>query len=82
MLSEEYIDRLAQPFADRELKLNEYIMDKLAARIKEISELSPSDIYAIKQLMQNGTDMRLITKTLADTTNMQVAYLLKCSIRN
>lgn len=77
MLSEEYIDKLAQPFADRELKLNEYIMDKLATRIKEISELSPSDIYAIKQLMQNGTDMRLITKALADTTNLQVAEIRK-----
>lgn len=71
MLSADSIDKLAQPIVNRQEQLNTYILKKIAARIKEIGELTPSDTKTLEQMVRNGADVREINKMLATLAELQ-----------
>lgn len=72
MLSVDTIDKLARPIVARQEQINIYVLKKIAARIKEIGELNPSDINRLEQMLRNGSDVREINEMLAKLTNLQV----------
>lgn len=72
MLSEEAIERLVQPLVDRQEAINNYIIQLIAKRIKEIGKLKPSDIHKLQRLLRMGADAQAINRELANLTNLQV----------
>lgn len=73
MLSEETIEKLIKPLVDRQEAINNYVIQLIAKRIKEIGELKPSDVYRLQRLMAMGADVQKINAELAALTNLQVA---------
>ena len=72
MLSEDAIDKLVQPLVDRQEAINNYIIQLIAKRIKEVGKLKPSDIHKLQRLLQMGDDVRRINEALAELTNLQI----------
>lgn len=72
MLSETVIDNLVQPLVTRQEKINTYVLTKIANSVREIGELSPSDINRMKLLVEYGADIREMNSQLAEMSNQQV----------
>lgn len=72
MLSQDTIEKLVQPLIMRQEKLNQYVINIIAKRIKEIGELLPSDIYKLERLLKSGGDVKLINAEIARITGLQV----------
>lgn len=72
MLSEEAIEKLIQPIINRQEKINEYVIQTICERIKEIGTLTPSDAYKLQQLLKMGGDVRKINEEIARQTGLQV----------
>lgn len=72
MLNENAIDNLVQPIVDRQESINTYVLNTIAKRVREIGELSPSDVERLQILVQMGGDIRLINKELARLSKLQV----------
>lgn len=72
MLSDDAIEKLIQPFIQRQEDLNNYVINLIASRIKEIGTLTPSDIHKLQQLLRNGGDVKRINDEISRITNMQV----------
>lgn len=72
MLSETAIDNLVQPLVTRQEKINTYVLTKIANSVREIGELSPSDINRMKLLVEYGADIREMNSQLAEMSNQQV----------
>ena len=77
MLSEEAIAILIQPILDRQQSLNNYVIHKIAKRVKEIGKLLPSDVYKLERLLKSGADVRQINEEIARITQMQVKDIKK-----
>lgn len=71
MLSEIDVENLIQPFADRQKTIEEYIINLIAKRVKQIGTMLPSDIYKLERLLKTGSDVREINKALARLTGLQ-----------
>ena len=80
MLSEIDVENLIQPFADRQKAIEEYIINLIAKRVKEIGTMLPSDIYKLERLLKTGSDVREINKALARLTGLQ-EYQIKQVIK-
>lgn len=72
MLSETSIDNLVQPMVTRQEKINTYVLTKIANSVREIGEISPSDINRMKILVEYGIDIREMNIQLAEMSNQQV----------
>ena len=72
MLSQDTIEKLVQPLIMRQEKLNQYVINIIAKRIKEIGELLPSDINRLERLLKSGGDVKLINAEIARITGLQV----------
>lgn len=72
MLSENAIDNLVQPIVTRQEAINTYVISKIALSVREIGELSPSDINRMKLLVDMGVDIREMNKEIARMSNLQV----------
>lgn len=72
MLSENTIDHLVQPIITRQEAINTYVISKIALSVREIGQLSPSDINRMKLLVDMGADIREMNKELARMSNLQV----------
>ena len=72
MLSENTIDHLVQPIVTRQESINTYVLSKIALSVREIGELSPSDINRMKLLVDMGADIREMNKELARLSGVQV----------
>ena len=70
MLSERDIEKLIQPILDRQGKINTYVINVIAQRIKEIGKLLPSDVYKLERILKSGADVREINKEIAKLTNL------------
>lgn len=81
MLSDNALEKLIQPFIDRQENLNNYVISIIAKRIKEIGQLTHSDIFALGRLLKSGADVRLINAEIAKLTNLQVKEV-KSLIKN
>lgn len=72
MLSENTIDNLVQPIVSRQEAINTYVIESIARSVREIGELSPSDINRLKLLVDYGADIRKMNLELAKLSNRQV----------
>lgn len=72
MLSENAIDNLVDPIVDRQQYIELYVLTTIADKVREIGELSPSDINRMKILVEYGSDIREMNKTLARLSDLQV----------
>lgn len=81
MLSDDAINKLVQPIADRQEKINTFVISTIATKVREIGELSPSDINKLKILTSVGADIKQINAELAKLSNVQIRDI-KTIIRN
>lgn len=73
MLSEDTIENLIFPIVERQESINTFVLSSIAAKIREIGTLSPSDINRMKILVEAGADIRLLNAELARLSNLQVS---------
>lgn len=71
MLSDVEIDNLIQPFVDRQIALESFVINNMATRVKEIGTLSKTDVYRLQQLYKTGSNVRLINQQLSKLLNVQ-----------
>ena len=72
MLNNEQEEKLVQVLIDRINALNEDILTIIGNRIKQIGELTPTQVHQIQQMLMYDTDIDTIVKKLAEITNMNV----------
>lgn len=72
MLSEDAIENLIQPLINRQENINIWVIQQIAKRIKEIGELSPSDVYKLERLLKSGDDVRKINEEIANISHLQI----------
>lgn len=72
MLNNEQEEKLVQMLIDRIEALNENILTIIGTRIKQIGELTPTQVHQIQQILMYDTDIDTIIKKLAEVTNMNV----------
>lgn len=72
MLNNEQEEKLVQILIDRINALNEDILTIIGNRIKQIGELTPTQVHQIQQMLMYDTDINTIVKKLAEITNMNV----------
>ena len=72
MLNNEQEEKLVQILIDRINALNEDILTLIGNRIKEIGELTPTQVHQIQQMLMYDTDIDTIVQKLAEVTNMNV----------
>lgn len=72
MLNNEQEEKLVQMLIDRIEALNEDILTIIGTRIKEIGNMTPTQIHQIKQMLMYNTDIDRIVQKLAEVTNMNV----------
>lgn len=77
MLNEVDVENLIQPFADRQKAIENYIVNLIARRVREIGTMKPSDIYSLERLLKTGSDVRDINKKLAQLTGLQESEIKK-----
>lgn len=71
MLSEDAIDALVQLIVSRQENINNYVIQQIAKKIKEIGELSVSDSYKLERILKMGGDVKKINKEIARLTGLQ-----------
>lgn len=71
MINESGIDKLLAPIIQRQEAINNYIIRRIAMRVRAIGRLLPSDVYALQRLLKSGSDVRDINKQLAKITKLQ-----------
>ena len=72
MLNNDQEEKLVQILIDRINALNEDILTIIGNRIKQIGELTPTQVHQIKQMLMYDTDIDTIVQKLAEVTNMNV----------
>ena len=72
MLSEDAVDNLVEPIVQRQEYIELCVLTNIAEKVKEIGTIAPSDINRMKLLVQYGSDIRTINKTIARLSDMQV----------
>ena len=77
MLSQDAIDNLVQPIIERQENINNYVIQKIAKRIRETGKVSQSDIFALERLYKSGVDIREMNKQLALLAGLQVRDIKK-----
>ena len=64
MISEDTLNRLMEPIITRQENINNFVIQRIAKRVKEIGELTSSDIYSLTRLRVSGDDVKEINKAL------------------
>ena len=72
MLNNEQEEKLVQVLIDRINALNEDILTIIGNRIKQIGELTPTQVHQIQQMLMYDTDIDTIVQKLAEVTDMNV----------
>lgn len=72
MLSEKDIEKLIQPILDRQGAINDYVIRKIAQRVKEIGRMLPSDVYKLERIFKSGADVRDINAEIARLSGLNV----------
>lgn len=70
MLSEKSIENLIQPLLNRHSQIEGVVLSAIAERLKDISTMTPSDIYKLERLLKSGADTRKINKQLAKLSKL------------
>lgn len=77
MLNNEQEEMLVQMLIDKIEALNEDILTIMGKRIKQIGELTPTQIHQIQQMLMYNTDIDRIVQKLAEITNMNINDIYK-----
>lgn len=72
MLSDNAIDNLVQPIINRQESINTLVLSTIAEKVREIGELSPSDVKKLKVLVTYGADIRKMNEQIAMMSDLQV----------
>ena len=72
MLNNEQEEKLVQILIDRINALNEDILTIIGNRIKQIGELTPTQVHQIQQMLMYNTDIDRIIQKLAEVSGMNV----------
>ena len=72
MLNNNQEEQLVQLLIDRINALNEDILEIIGNRIKEIGEMTPTQIHQINQMLMYNTDIKKIVEKLAEVSGMNV----------
>jgi len=70
VLSENAIDALMEPIIERQESINNYVIQTIAERVKEIGHLLPSDVYKLERILKSGGDVKKINKEIARLTGL------------
>lgn len=70
MLSEQMIEKMIGPIVSRQEAINNYVIQVIAERVKEIGHLLPSDVYKLERILKSGGDVRKINKEIARLTGL------------
>ena len=77
MLSDDSLNVLMQPIIERQENINNYVLKKIAQRVKQIGTMSSSDLHKLQRLYETGSDVREINKQLASLTLLQELEIKK-----
>lgn len=77
MLSQEAIEKLAQPIVIRQQAINEYAINTICKRVKEIGHLLPSDLHRLERILKMGGDVKKINDEISQQTGLQVKDIKK-----
>lgn len=80
MLTEIVIEELIQAFIDRQEAINNYVINKIAQRVKEIGNLKYTDVYQLERIFKSGKDVKDINAEVARLTGLneeQIKNLIK-----
>ena len=72
MLNSNQEEQLVQLLIDRINALNEDILEIIGNRIKEIGEMTPTQVHQINQMLMYNTDIDIIVQKLAEVSGMNV----------
>ena len=72
MLNSNQEEQLVQLLIDRINALNEDILEIIGNRIKEIGEMTPTQVHQINQMLMYNTDIKEIIEKLAEVSGMNV----------
>ena len=72
MLNNNQEEQLVQLLIDRINALNEDILEIIGNRIKEIGEMTPTQVHQINQMLMYNTDIKKIVEKLAEVSGMNV----------
>lgn len=81
MLSSNQIEKLIEPIILRQERINRKILVMIAQRIKEIGEITPSDVQSLVRMLKTGGDVLAINEELARMASLTVTDV-KELIRN
>ena len=77
MLSQEVEEKLANVLVERIEQTNTYILKRIGEAIKQISTLTPSQVYQIAQILKYGGTYNEIAKELARVSGKNVQDIYK-----
>ena len=78
LLNESYLNSLPDPIAKNMEALNQYVVDRICKRIKQIGTISPSDAHRLKSAIEYaGADLQAIQKELERITGLNAKELEK-----
>lgn len=72
MISDDMLQRLMQPIVDRQEKINSWVIEQIAKKIREIGQILPSDVQKLISMRNAGADVKKILKELKRLTGMQI----------
>ena len=72
MLNNNQEEQLVQLLIDRINALNEDILEIIGNRIKEIGEMTPTQVHQINKMLMYNTDIKEIVEKLAEVSGMNV----------
>lgn len=72
MISESELERYIQPILERQYEINNFVISKIAHRIKEIGEVKVSDLHKLESLYKMGADARAINAEIARLTGLNI----------
>ena len=76
LLSETYINSLPDPIAKNMEALNQYVVERICKRIKEVGSISASDAHRLKSAIEYaGADLQAIQKELERITGLNAKEL-------
>lgn len=71
MLNEIQIDNLIEPIIDRQESVNNFIINKIAQRMKEVGKLDKNDLKKLEQLAKTTAEFQTISKQLTNEFKKQ-----------
>ena len=72
MLPESLIDQWVTQLEQRQENISNFVIATIAERVREIGEMSASDLHKLDMLFRSGADIHKINKEIARLTKLQV----------